>query len=137
MVKHFLHKMFSVFLALIVLSSTMSFTIEKHFCGDKLIDVALFSELNKCNMDSSSIDLEEFVKKMCCKDEVNIVTGQDELLMHDFDDLSMDIQTALFEVTRSINHLVSVELLSKKSFNDYSPPKLIVNRLIVNQNFLI
>ena len=137
MVKHFLHKIFSVFLALIVLSSTMSFTIEKHFCGDKLIDVALFSELNKCNMDSSSIDLEEFVKKMCCKDEVNIVTGQDELLMHDFDDLSMDIQTALFEVTRSINHLVSVELLSKKSFNDYSPPKLIVNRLIVNQNFLI
>ncbi|MBA10835.1 MAG: hypothetical protein CMC73_06490 [Flavobacteriaceae bacterium] len=137
MVKHFLHKMFSVFLALIVLSSTMSFTIEKHFCGDKLIDVALFSELNKCNMDSSSIDLEEFVKKMCCKDEVNIVTGQDELLMHDFDDLSMDIQTALFEVTQSINHLVSVELLSKKSFNDYSPPKLIVNRLIVNQNFLI
>lgn len=137
MVKHFLHRMFSVFLALIVLSSTMSFTIEKHFCGDKLIDVALFSELNKCNMDSSSIDLEEFVKKMCCKDEVNIVTGQDELLMHDFDDLSMDIQTALFEVTRSINHLVSVELLSKKSFNDYSPPKLIVNRLIVNQNFLI
>tara|TARA_Y100000385_G_scaffold74023_1_gene74700 strand:- start:30889 stop:31278 length:390 start_codon:yes stop_codon:yes gene_type:complete len=129
--------MFSVFLALIVLSSTMSFTIEKHFCGDKLIDVALFSELNKCNMDSSSIDLEEFVKKMCCKDEVNIVTGQDELLMHDFDDLSMDIQTALFEVTQSINHLVSVELLSKKSFNDYSPPKLIVNRLIVNQNFLI
>ena len=74
---------------------------------------------------------------MCCKDEVNIVTGQDELLMHDFDDLSMDIQTALFEVTQSINHLVSVELLSKKSFNDYSPPKLIVNRLIVNQNFLI
>ena len=137
MVKHFLHKVFSVFLALIVLSSTMSFTIEKHFCGDKLIDVALFSELNKCNMDSSSIDLEEFVKKMCCKDEVNIVTGQDELLMHDFDDLSMDIQTALFEVTRSINHFVSVELLSKKSFNDYSPPKLIVNRLIVNQNFLI
>ncbi len=137
MVKHFLHKMFSVFLALIVLSSTMSFTIEKHFCGDKLIDVALFSELNKCNMDSSSIDLEGFVKKMCCKDEVNIVTGQDELLMHDFDDLSMDIQTALFEVTQSINHLVSVELLSKKSFNDYSPPKLIVNRLIVNQNFLI
>ena len=137
MVKHFLHKMFSVFLALIVLSSTMSFTIEKHFCGDKLIDVALFSELNKCNMDSSSIDLGEFVKKMCCKDEVNIVTGQDELLMHDFDDLSMDIQTALFEVTQSINHLVSVELLSKKSFNDYSPPKLIVNRLIVNQNFLI
>ena len=137
MVKHFLHKMFSVFLALIVLSSTMSFTIEKHFCGDKLIDVALFSELNKCNMDSSSIDLEEFVKKMCCKDEVNIVTGQDELLMHDFDDLSMDIQTALFEVKQSINHLVSVELLSKKSFNDYSPPKLIVNRLIVNQNFLI
>jgi len=129
--------MFSVFLALIVLSSTMSFTIEKHFCGDKLIDVALFSELNKCNMDSSSIDLEEFVKKMCCKDEVNIVTGQDELLMHDFDDLSMDIQTALFEVKQSINHLVSVELLSKKSFNDYSPPKLIVNRLIVNQNFLI
>ena len=137
MVKHFLHKMFSVFLAFIVLSSTMSFTIEKHFCGDKLIDVALFSELNKCNMDSPSIDLEEFVKKMCCKDEVNIVTGQDELLMHDFDDLSIDIQTALFEVTRSINHLVSVELLSKKSFNDYSPPKLIVNRLIVNQNFLI
>ena len=137
MLQYFLRKTFSVFLSLIVLSSTMSFTIEKHFCGDKLIDVALFSELNKCNMDSYSIDLQVLLKKMCCKDEVNIVTGQDELFMHNFDDLYIDIKVKLFKVRQSINHLISLEPLSEKSFNDFSPPKLIINLLIINQNFLI
>ena len=59
-----------------MLCSTVSFTIEKHFCGDKLIDVSVFSEADKCNMEASGMKAEGITKKPCCKDEVNMVKGQ-------------------------------------------------------------
>ena len=100
MIKHLFHKISSVGLAMIVSFSTMSFTIEKHFCGDRLVDVALFSKLNKCNMNSSSVELDNLVEKACCKDEVNTVIGQNELLIHSFDDVNADVQIELFNVTQ-------------------------------------
>ncbi|MDA7558304.1 hypothetical protein N8768_04025 [Flavobacteriaceae bacterium] len=137
MIKHLFHKISSVGLAMIVLFSTMSFTIEKHFCGDRLVDVALFSKLNKCNMNSSSVELDNLVEKACCKDEVNTVIGQNELLTHSFDDVNADVQIELFNVTQP--NYVNTELIfsSKIGFDNYLPPNLIINRLIINQSFLI
>ena len=67
MIKKTIHKIFSVFLALVVLVSTVSFTIEKHFCGDVLIDIAMFSDVKKCSMEDLEIELEKIKKKSCCK----------------------------------------------------------------------
>ena len=50
-------------LALLVLFSTVSFTIEKHFCGDILVDVAVFTEVEKCAMEAEEIALEKNYKK--------------------------------------------------------------------------
>ena len=47
-----LHKIFSLSMALLVLMSTVSVTIEKHFCGDHLVDVAIFSDAEKCGMEA-------------------------------------------------------------------------------------
>ena len=73
-------------MALLVLFSTVSFTVEKHFCGDTLVDVSVFSEAQKCGMEAMEI----LQKKTCCKDEIDIVKGQDELKVSSFDDLDFN-----------------------------------------------
>ena len=56
MVSKIPHKIFSVTLALLVLMSTLSFTVEKHFCGDVLVDVSVFTETQKCGMESYEME---------------------------------------------------------------------------------
>ena len=75
-------KISSVILAVLVLFSTFSFAIEKHYCGDFLVDVSYLGEADKCN-DASDVtnkgcDSKITIKK-CCKNEVQIIDGQDEI----------------------------------------------------------
>ena len=69
-------------LALMVLFSTVSFTVEKHFCGDVLVDVSVFTDVEKCAMEA----MEMKQKKSCCKDEVDVLKGQDELKFNSFEE---------------------------------------------------
>ena len=132
MIKQVLHKIFSISLAIIVLFSTVSFTVEKHFCGDKLIDVAVFTELDKCAMDT-----EEVTKKQCCKDKVDIVKGQDELIVKAFDDL--DFEQQLFVASFKNLYVNLFESLPQQVIphKDYSPPNLVTDKQILDQVFLI
>ena len=77
MIKNILHKGFCTVMALLVLVSTLSFTVEKHFCGNTLIDVSLFSEADKCDMEMMEMELAKITKKSCCKDVVDVIEGQD------------------------------------------------------------
>ena len=44
-------KITSLIMAFVVLVSTMSFTYDLHFCGDILVDVALFAKADSCGME--------------------------------------------------------------------------------------
>ena len=137
MVKKGFHKVFSVLMAFLVLFSTISFTIEKHFCGDKLIDVAVFSEVQKCGMEASESGQVTIVKKDCCKDELEIVKGQDKLKITKFEDLHLDQQHFLATLVYSYTNLfrgLQAQIIPHK---DYSPPNLVVDRQILDQVFII
>lgn len=73
-------KILSILLAIVVLFSTMSFTIDKHYCGKILVDVAINKAAKKCAMElyleSSGSSI---TKPSCCKDEHQVIIGQDEL----------------------------------------------------------
>lgn len=86
----YFHKTFSVTLSLLVLFSTLSLTIEKHFCGDVLIDVAVFTKIEKCADDIAVLDETAITKKSCCKDEIDVIEGL-QLIANSFEDLD-DIQ---------------------------------------------
>jgi len=88
-------------------------------------------------MNSSSVELDNLVEKACCKDEVNTVIGQNELLTHSFDDVNADVQIELFNVTQPNYVNTELKFSSKIGFDNYLPPNLIINRLIINQSFLI
>ena len=137
MIKQLLHKVFSVGLAFVVLCSTLSFTIEKHFCGDTLVDVSVFSESDKCKMEFLEITNEEIAKKSCCKDEIDMVKGQDELITNTFDDLNFEQQ--LFVATFTYSYVNLFEGLPQLVVpnRDYSPPNLISDIQVLDQVFLI
>lgn len=133
MIKPFLHKAFSALLALLVLFSTVSFTIEKHFCGDVLVDVALFTEAEKCEMEA----LEMKQNKTCCKDEVDVIKGQDKLKSSSFEDLKFEQQQFLASFVCTYTN--RFKTLEKEIYphKDYSPPNLVDDIQLLNDTFLI
>ncbi|WP_408056949.1 HYC_CC_PP family protein [Tamlana sp. 2_MG-2023] len=133
MLKTILHKGFTSILALLVLFSTVSFTIEKHFCGDVLVDVSVFVEADKCEMEA----LEILQKKTCCKDEMNVVQGQDELTISSYDDLEFEQQQFLYAFTHS--YIFGFESLEKHEIphKNYAPPKLVTDIQVLDQVFII
>ena len=75
-----IHKLTALSLSLLVMLSTFSFTIEKHFCGDTLIDIAVFTQAEKCSNEAMEIEIASISKKSCCKDEVNLIKGLDRFI---------------------------------------------------------
>ena len=137
MIKQVLHKVFSISLALLVLFSTVSFTIEKHFCGNTLVDVSLFTEADKCKMEAFEIELEKITKRSCCKDTVDLIEGQDELNVKTFKDLKLNNKS--FATLFTYSYLSLYEELPNQLIphKNYRPPNLILDRQILDQVFLI
>lgn len=133
--KELFHKVFIVALALMVLMSTLSFTIEKHYCGDILVDTAVFSNAEKCGMEMVSKKTTK--PKPCCKDEVDVIKGQDKLKFSFFEDL--EFQKQLFSNTFTLTYLNLFESLAKQTIphKDYSPPNLIPDIQLLDQVFII
>lgn len=133
MIKEILHKTFSIGLALLVLFSTVSFTIEKHYCGDVLVDASVFVEAEKCAMEAQEI----LQKKTCCKDEIDIVKGQDELKVTSFEDLDLDQQQ--FVTAFAFSYFNMFESLPKQIIphKNYSPPNLVTDIQVLDQVFII
>nr|WP_100611820.1 hypothetical protein [Confluentibacter lentus] len=132
-----LHKAFSVALALLVLVSTMSFTVEKHFCGNTLVETAVFTEAIGCGMDMSKLQTAESKKDNCCKNEVEVVKGQDKLKTTTFDDLKYQQQLFLASYVYSFVNLfegLSEQIIPHKN---YSPPNLVADIQVLDQVFII
>ena len=136
MIKQALHKIFSVVLSLLVLLSTLSFSIDKHFCGNTLIDTAIFKKAKTCGMEMDSSQ-EPSLKKSCCKDVVEIIKGQNELKLTSVDNLKFHQQLIINSFVYSYFDLF--ESLPKQVIphKDYSPPNLVADIQVLDQVFII
>ncbi|WP_055444404.1 HYC_CC_PP family protein [Lacinutrix himadriensis] len=137
MIKQILHKSFSITLAFLVLFSTVSLTIEKHFCGDVLVDVSIFSEGENCGMKTLEMQKAAITKMNCCKNQVDVVQGQKDLAIKTLDDLEFEQQVFLASFTYAYINLF--EGLPKQIIpnKDYAPPNIIVDIQLMNDTFLI
>ena len=77
-------------MAIIVMVSTMSMTVNKHYCSNILVDTALFQEAKTCGMDDDSShqsddNHEQDEKDSCCSSENELIKGQDELQLQKVD----------------------------------------------------
>jgi len=132
-------KSVSSFLACLVLLSTFSFTIEKHYCGRFLVDVAVFSKAKDCgmNMMDHSDDYDTNIKrKSCCKDEILLLEGQDELKTS-FDQIDFTKEVFLISFFHSYYKLFSISKEKQIHFKEYSPPDRVADIFLLNETFLI
>jgi hypothetical protein len=138
-VKDVLHKMTSVVMAILLLASTISWKVEKHFCMGHLVDVALFLDAEDCGM-SMDMMYDDALKMQeddsCCTEEVSFVDGQEELSIS-FDDLSIGQQTFILVYTYSYATIFEV-LARQPVSNEYYPPPILVKDIqVLDQVFLI
>ena len=125
-------------MAVVVLFSTMSFTVSMHFCGDNLVETAMFQKAKGCGMEMDKPSTEDckVIKKNCCNDEQLVVDGQDELQIQ-LDNISLNQQ--LFIVSFVFTYLNLFEGLDSNvsSYGEYEP--LLANRQIfkLDETYLI
>ncbi|NMH89791.1 hypothetical protein HHX25_19980 [Flavivirga sp. Y03] len=124
-------------MALLVMFSTVSFTIEKHFCGDVLIDISIFTEADKCAMEAYEVALEKITKKSCCKDVIDVVEGQNKLKFSSFEDLDFEQQQFIASYTCAYINLFKGLPKVTIPHKDYSPPNLVTDIQVLDQVFII
>ena len=128
-------------MALIVLLSTMSFSVDMHYCGDHLVDFSFSQTVNTCmmkaEMSKSSSECAVMDMEMdCCTDIEIVIEGQEDLKIS-FDQLSFDQQ--LFIASFVYSNIILFDGLDENvvPFKNYSPPPLIRDIQILDQLFLI
>ncbi|WP_458628999.1 HYC_CC_PP family protein [Winogradskyella sp. PC D3.3] len=133
----YLHKIFSVALSLLVLFSTLSLSIEKHFCGDVLVDVAIFSESKTCGMEVSEMKQTDDVTKDCCKNEVDVIEGISDLTINSVEDFDFIHQQVLFAYSYSYINLFEGLPSLVIPYSNYLPPTLVKDIHRLDEVYLI
>ena len=126
-------------MALLVLFSTLSFSISEHYCGDNLVDSSLFSEAESCGMEMHeplSFKGYSIQKNNCCKDVVKLIEGKDNLKAN-FSDLNVKQQVLFNEFIYSYVNLFEGIEDNIIPFNEYSPPVVIRDIQVLHDTFLI
>lgn len=139
--KEFLYKITSSTVAFLVLFSTLSFTVDKHYCGDRLVEVAIFSDVKGCGMvkdmeiDKETSDVISFSKTSCCKNESSFIEGNsiDQQAVQKLKLQQINFATALIV---SFNNL-TIETSHITSFSHYDPPIVDHEVIILYENFRI
>ncbi|UZH54249.1 hypothetical protein JRG66_09590 [Salinimicrobium tongyeongense] len=131
--KQFFQNITSFTMAFLVLFSTVSFTVDKHFCGEILVDQAVFSEAKSCGMHG---DMPASSEDDCCDEEKVIVEGQKELKIS-FDDLDLEQQVFLASFSWSYLNLFEGEAQAETPFFHYKPPLLVYDIHLLDETFLI
>ncbi|GGG43709.1 HYC_CC_PP family protein [Bizionia arctica] len=121
--KKVFHKIMSLSMAFVVLFSTMSFTIDMHYCGGTLMDTAIFQKIETCGMEMEKPLGEgcSISKKNCCNDEQVIVAGQDQLQLH-VDSISFEQQVFIASFVYTYINLFEGLDANVSTFEEYDPP---------------
>jgi hypothetical protein len=128
----------SLFLALIVMMSTLSFTISKHYCSNILVDTAIIQPAKTCGMHDKNHDKKERYdnKDDCCDEDVKLIEGQDELKVSSLDfNLDIPVQIAVFSIIYHFPEIYTFK--GEPIFNSYKPPEYACDFQILHQVFLI
>ncbi len=125
-------------MAMLLLLSTISWTVEKHLCMGRVMDIALFDHAENCEIKAGLSLLEDTptVKKHCCNDEAFTIQGQDDLT-HDISSFDFSQKVFLISFTSSYIGLFEETTDEYIDFDSYPPPILAEDLNILHQVFLI
>ena len=136
--KQFFYKIMSLAMAFVVLFSTMSFTVNMHYCGGTLVETAIFQKVKGCGMEMEKPSTEgcSITKKNCCDDKQLAIEGQDELQLQ-VDNITFEqhLFIASFVYTY-INFFEGLEN-NVSSYEEYKPPLVIRRIYKIDETYLI
>ena len=137
--KQLLQKISAILMAFVVLFSTLSFTISEHYCGEHLVDSALFSKAESCGMDMQKPTPTKdcsIKKSNCCTDVVKQIEGQNEL-QPEFS--SLDLKQQVFATLFVYSYINLFEGLENNivPFKYYSPPLLVKDIQVLDEVYLV
>lgn len=123
-------------MAVLLLASTVSWTVGQHYCMGRLINVSLFVHAEDCGMDMAFETSSTDIKKSCCSDEILVIEGQEELKIS-FEDISLTEQQFLIAYTISfLKHIQNFEE-QNNPLPHYLPPLLVKDIQVLDAVFLI
>jgi hypothetical protein len=137
--KQVFHKTIAFLMSFVVLFSTMSFTIDMHYCGDTLMDTAIFHKVKTCGMEMETATTSSncsIAKKNCCKEEQIVVKGQNELKIS-YDKLTFEQQVFVASFVYSYINLFESNDDNVTLYEDYAPPLVIRQIYKLDETYLI
>jgi hypothetical protein len=136
--KKVFHKIVSLAMAFVVLFSTMSFTVNMHYCGDTLVETAFFHKAKGCGMEMEKPSTKScsITKKSCCDDKQLSVEGQDELQLT-VDKISFEQQVFIASFVYTYINLFENIDENVSSFEAYKPPLVVRQIFKIDETYLI
>ena len=136
--KQVFHKIMSFAMAFVVLFSTMSFTVNMHYCGDTLVETAIFQKAKGCGMEMQNPSKKgcAITKKNCCKNEQSVVDGQDEL-QFSVDTITFEQQVFITSFVYAYTSLFEDFEKNVTTYNIYKPPLVVRQLYKLDETYLI
>ncbi len=125
-------------MAFVVLLSTMSFTVNMHYCGDELVETVIFHKAEGCGMEMENPSTKgcAIIKKKCCNDQQIAVDGQNELHTQ-VDAVSLEQQVFLASFIYTYTNLFEALEENVSPYAVYEPP-LVINQIFkIDESYLI
>ena len=132
------HKIVSLLMAFVLLFSTMSFSVNMHYCGETLMDSAIFKKAETCGMEMENplTDSCSISKKNCCSDEIFVVDGQDELQLQ-VEKISFEQQVFIASFVYTFINLFEGLDNNVSTYEEYKPPLVVRQLYKIDETYLI
>ncbi len=136
----FLHRILAFILSLIVLFSTLSFSVEKHICMGEVTDVSYFNNVKSCGMIEDECKNEDFkynsINKVNCCDNIHELIQGNQTQQQAID--NFEIKQLQFIIAYSYSYIdLFEERKDLTPFIYYPPPQVNRNIQVLYQTFLI
>lgn len=127
----------SLFLAILVVFSSTSFTVGVHFCMGEARDVAFFTDATQCEMEQLLPPCHRKHGNTCCDDETIVHDSEDFKPVSSEDHVTAGFLVVTSRLPMPISEIVpSVTAKPVHSLAD-NPPLPIPDLIVENQVFLI
>lgn len=136
--KNILKHISVVALAMLVLCSTFSFTINKHFCGGKQMSMTIGVPVADCGMDleQASVDVVTLQQTPCCNDMSTFIQGQNELQIN-YDDITFITHAFIKTFVYHYIFVLPTQDAEKAVYKPYISPPLVKDIQLLDETYLI
>ena len=132
-----IHSYFACFMALVLLVSTTSFKVEKHYCMGHLVDVAFFSDAQDCGMETvSDEEASTLDEESCCDEEMLTAQGVNDV-KPSFNEFHIGQQQFLIAYTYYYLGLFEPQVNQNIPHRYYLPPDIVKDIQLLDDVFLI